>query len=50
MLSHVSIRARNLKVALVVLFNEDEFARLKREQKKCIEIKVIGEEVSYSYV
>ena len=47
MLAHVSVRARNLKVPLIVSFSPEERTKLLEGKDKYIDLNIIGEKVSY---
>ena len=48
MLAHVSVRARNLKVPLIVSFSSEDGKKLGEAKDKYIELKIVGEKVSYT--
>ena len=50
MLAHVSVRARNLKVPLLVSFSSDDGKQLCEGKDKFIELTVAGEKISYKIV
>ena len=50
MLAHVSVRARNLKVPLLVSFSADDGKQLCDGKDKFIELTVAGEKISYKIV
>ena len=47
MLAHVSVRARNLKVPLVVSFSAEDGKKLLESKDKYIELKIVGGNISY---
>ena len=47
MLAHVSVRARNLKVPLIVSFSEEDGKKLLESKDKYIELKIVDGNVSY---
>ena len=47
MLAHVSVRARNLKVPLLVSFSAEDGKKLSEAKDKFIELKMSGENISY---
>ena len=50
MLAHVSVRARNLKVALVVCFEQNMYQTLKDNKDKYLEIKFSGNNIEYKNI
>ena len=48
MLAHVSVRARNLKVPLIVSFSVEDGKKLLESKDKFIELKVVGGNISYN--
>jgi alpha-glucan,water dikinase len=50
MLAHVSVRARNLKVALVVCFEQNMYQELKNNNDKFLEIKFNGNNIEYKNI
>ena len=47
MLAHISVRARNLKVPLIVSFSAEDGQKLLQSKNKFIELKISGENISY---
>ena len=47
MLAHVSVRARNLKVPLIVCFSSEDGKQLSEAKDKFIELNISGEKISY---
>ena len=50
MLAHVSVRARNLKVALLVCFEQNIYQKLKDNIDKYLEIKFNGNNIEYKNI
>ena len=50
MLAHVSVRARNLKVALVVCFEQNMYQTLKDNKDKYLKIKFSGNNIEYKNI
>ena len=47
MLSHISVRARNLKVPLIVSFSPEDGKKLIEAKEKFIDLQIKGEKISY---
>ena len=50
MLAHISVRARNLKVALLVCFEQNMYQALKDNNDKFLEIKFNGNNIEYKNI
>ena len=50
MLAHISVRARNLKVALLVCFEQNIYQELKDNNDKFLEIKFNGNNIEYKNI
>ena len=50
MLAHISVRARNLKVALLVCFEQNIYQALKDNNDKYLEIKFNGNNIEYKNI
>ena len=50
MLAHISVRARNLKVALLVCFEQNIYQALKDNNDKFLEIKFNGNNIEYKNI